>query len=90
LSSDSWCPKCKEFYDKCSEAAKLNGLEVISGLYLEKINLRCLDRNHEFKISYSKKLNSLSCADCRKEDREEWKEQLRQEEQQRNEENMRK
>jgi hypothetical protein len=35
-------------------------------------------------------LNSLSCADCRKEEREEWKEHLRQEEHQRNEENLRK
>jgi hypothetical protein len=32
------------------------------------------------KISYTKKLQTLSCADCRKEEREEWKEQLKKEE----------
>ena len=90
LSEDSWCSKCQEFFEKCSQAASENYLRVISGLYEDKISLCCNARNHEFKISYSKKLNSLSCADCRKEDREEWKEQLRQEEQQRTEENLRK
>lgn len=66
--------------------ARENGLEVIGGLFSSKIILRCEKRSHQLKISYSKKLNSLSCADCRKEEREEWKEQLRQEENLRNEE----
>jgi hypothetical protein len=90
FSSESWCTKCHEFYEKCQLAAHENGLRVVGGLYKEKISLCCNLRNHEFKISYSKKLNCLSCADCRKEEREEWKEHLRQEEQQRMEENLRK
>lgn len=90
FSSDSWCTKCQEFYDKCTQAASENGLHVVSGLYNDKISICCNLRNHEFKVSYSKKLNSLSCADCRKEEREEWKERLRLEEQQRTEDNLRK
>lgn len=90
FSSDSWCTKCQEFYDKCTQAASENGLHVVSGLYNDKISIFCNLRNHEFKVSYSKKLNSLSCADCRKEEREEWKERLRLEEQQRTEDNLRK
>ena len=77
FSDDSWCNKCQEFYQNCSEVAQENGLRVECGLYQEKISLKCNSRNHEFKISYQKKLNSLFCSDCRKEDREEWKEHLR-------------
>lgn len=90
FSSESWCSKCQEFYEKCTLAASDNGLRVVSGLYNDKISICCNLRNHEFKVSYSKKLNSLSCADCRKEEREEWKENLRLEEQQRTEDNLRK
>ena len=90
FTSDSWCTKCQEFYEKCTLAASDNGLRVVSGLYNDKISICCNLRNHEFKVSYSKKLNSLSCADCRKEEREEWKENLRLEEQQRTEDNLRK
>ena len=90
FTSYSWCTKCQEFYEKCTLAASDNGLRVVSGLYNDKISICCNLRNHEFKVSYSKKLNSLSCADCRKEEREEWKENLRLEEQQRTEDNLRK
>lgn len=77
---EQWCYKCKKFYETCTEVAKANGLQVVEGLFTPKIILRCEHSAHSFKISYSKKLNSLSCADCRREEREEWKEQLRQEE----------
>lgn len=60
-------------------------LRVVDGLYNNKITLRCDRRGHTFKISYTKKLNNLSCGDCRREEREEWKEQLKQEEQRKNE-----
>jgi len=83
--SNLWCYKCQKFYEQCKEVAAQNSLEVVDGLFTEKITLRCLARAHCFKITYSKKLNCLSCADCRKEEREEWKEQLRQEEMRRNE-----
>lgn len=58
---------------------------MIEGLYSEKIILCCEARQHQFKISYSKKLNCLSCSECRREEREEWKEHLKQEEDMRNE-----
>jgi len=57
---------------------------VVDGLYSNKIVLKCLKKHHVFKISYSKKLHTLSCSDCRREEREEWKEQLKQEELRRN------
>ena len=83
--SDCWCYKCKKFLESCKEVALNSGLQVIEGLFSSKITLRCDKQGHKFKISYSKKLNSLSCSDCRREEREEWKETLRQEEQRRNE-----
>lgn len=52
FSEDSWCNKCQEFYQKCGEVAQENGLQIVSGLYEEKISLKCTSRNHEFKISY--------------------------------------
>lgn len=84
-SNCSWCYRCEKFFEQCQQIAKENGLRIIDGLYSSKITLSCELRQHQFTISYSKKLSCLSCADCRKEEREEWKEQLRQEEAQRNE-----
>lgn len=80
-----WCYKCKKFYNTCKEVAASHGIHVIDGLYSSKITLKCEMREHQFKISYTKKLHTLSCSDCRKEQREEWKEHLRQEEQRKNE-----
>lgn len=77
---EQWCCKCQKFYETCQEAAAANGLRVVEGLHSSNIVIRCERRAHKFTITYSKKLNSLSCADCRREEREEWKEQLRQEE----------
>ena len=85
VDPESWCYKCKKFFETCKEVAAANGLVVVEGLFSSKITLRCEKTRHTFKISYSKKLNSLSCADCRREEREEWKEKLRQDEQKRNE-----
>ena len=62
----------------------------MAGLYKNKITLLCDKKSHEFTISYSKKLNSLGCAECRKEEREEWKEQLKQQEILRNQEYLKK
>jgi hypothetical protein len=77
---ECWCYKCKKFYDSCKDVAVQSDLRVIEGLFESKITLNCEKRGHSFMISYSKKLNSLSCSECRREEREEWKEQLRQEE----------
>ena len=57
----SWCYKCNKFYQQCEEVAASAGLVVVDGLYSSKINLVCLKRNHTFSISYSKKLQTLSC-----------------------------
>jgi hypothetical protein len=80
-----WCYKCKRFFENCKEVAQKVGIVVVEGLYQTKITLLCEKKNHLIKISYSKKLHTLSCSDCRKEEREEWKEQLKQEEARRNE-----
>lgn len=86
VSSDNdWCYKCKNFYNNCQEVAAQHQISVVDGLYSNKITLKCDRRGHQFKISYTKKLNTLSCSDCRREEREEWKEQLKQEEQRKNE-----
>jgi hypothetical protein len=79
-NSNEWCYKCYNFYQTCIEVATRVGIQVIEGLFSQKITLKCFKKCHSFQISYSKKLNTLSCADCRKEEREEWKEQLKQEE----------
>jgi hypothetical protein len=83
ISDDCWCYKCSKFYDTCKEVATQVGIVVLGGLYAEKITMMCQKKHHRFQISYSKKLQTLSCADCKKEEREEWKEQLRQEEEKR-------
>ena len=75
--ANEWCYKCHNFYQTCIEVATRVGIQVISGLFSQKITLKCYKKSHTFQISYSKKLNTLSCADCRKEEREEWKEQLK-------------
>ncbi len=84
-TSNDWCYKCKKFYQSCKEVAAKNDIRVVDGLFSTKITLQCQRRSHQFKISYSKKLQTLSCSDCRKEEREEWKEQLKQEEIKKNE-----
>ena len=84
-SCGDWCYKCLKFYNTCKEVAALHGITVVEGLFAERITLKCDKRDHHFRISYSKKLQTLSCSDCRKEEREEWKEQLKQEEQRKNE-----
>ena len=87
---DEWCYKCKKFFDCTREAASRVGLAVVDGLYQPKIKLLCDKKKHEIRISYTKKLHTLSCGDCRREEREEWKEQLKLEEQQRTEQYQRK
>lgn len=87
-NNEEWCYKCKKFYNTCKEVAAQHSIVVVDGLYGAKITLKCEKRGHQFKISYTKKLHTLSCSDCRKEEREEWKEQLRQEEQRKNEQNL--
>jgi hypothetical protein len=84
-SCGDWCYKCQKFFNTCKEVAASHGITVVDGLYTERITLKCDKRDHHFRISYSKKLQTLSCSDCRKEEREEWKEQLKQEEQRKNE-----
>ena len=82
---DEWCYKCRKFYDCCAEVATKVGLLVVDGLYQTKIKLVCEKKEHEIKISYTKKLQTLSCGECRREEREEFKEKLRIEEQRRTE-----
>lgn len=46
--------------------------------------MRCDARGHEHQITYNKKLVHLSCLECRREEREAWKEKIRQEEEKAN------
>ena len=87
---DEWCYKCKKFYDCCQEVASQVGLVVVDGLYSTKIKLICQKKKHEMTISYTKKLQTLSCSECKREEREENKEKQRIEEQRRAEEYERK
>jgi hypothetical protein len=84
-STGCWCYKCKKFYDSCKDVATSVGITVLDGLYAIKITMMCDRKHHTFKISYTKKLHTLSCSECKREEREEWKEHLKQEEQRRNE-----
>lgn len=61
------------------------GIIVLDGLFSNKITMMCERKRHTFKISYTKKLHTLSCIDCRREERDEWKEHIKQEELKRNE-----
>jgi hypothetical protein len=36
-----WCYRCKKFYQQCEEVAATVGIDVVDGLYSNKINLRC-------------------------------------------------
>lgn len=83
---DIWCYKCWRYYEQCREVARQVGVVVVSKPFGNSIELRCEKRGHKFAISYSKKLRTLTCSDCKKQEKDELKEQLRREEERRNEE----
>ncbi len=60
------------------------GFKLVGKLY-SSLSFRCPDRRHCIPISYNKRVTQiLSCADCRKEQKEAVKEQHRREEEQQN------
>ena len=76
-----WCPKCENFYKNAQIIAKKCGFRLCGDLYGKSLKFKCLKAQHSTKISYSKRLQgNMSCAACRKEEREAAKERLREEE----------
>jgi len=78
-----WCPKCEEFYSSCKTIAKNSGLKLEGKLYSKILSFKCPERKHCTPISYNKRISQiLSCADCKREQKEAMKERIRQEEEQ--------
>lgn len=81
----TWCNKCAKFYAKVKNLCPRLRLDILGGLFDKRIELRCKRGNHTFSISYAKKLEQISCLRCRSEDKEQVRENLRLEEELRNE-----
>ena len=65
------------------EIAKNSGFTVVGKMYTKKLAFKCEARNHLTKIrDCSKRYHQaiISCADCRKEEREAAKKQMQEEE----------
>jgi len=59
-------------------------LSIIDGLYRKELRVHCNKaKNHSFNLKFGKKLQNLSCHVCMKEQKEQWKQQLKQEEERR-------
>ena len=82
---DAWCTKCLDYFSQTVKIGNLNGLRVVGGLYASHILLLCKKSNHMFVISYNRKLTplSLTCSDCKKQERVEQKKQAQIQEEQR-------
>lgn len=78
-----WCPKCEEFYSACKTIAKQAGFRLDGKIYSKTLNFKCAESKHCMPVSYNKRISqSLSCSDCKREQKEAIKEKLRQEEEQ--------
>jgi hypothetical protein len=72
------------------DVSEKSNMAVIGGLYKSHISLKCLRRGHSLKLNFRKKLTSISCLECKRMEREEWKDQIRKEEQIKDKENEKK
>lgn len=71
----SWCPKCESFYSGCKTTARNAGFKLVGKMYSDNLAFRCPDRKHLMPISYNKRISqSMSCAECRREQKEAIKE----------------
>lgn len=76
-----WCPKCEEFYSACKQIAKSSGFRLSGKLFSKDLSFRCPAANHCVPILNFKKVSAtLSCAECKKDQREAFKQKLKQEE----------
>lgn len=82
---DSWCTKCLEYFNQTMKIGNCNNLRVVGGLYASHILLLCKKSQHMFAISYNRKLTplSLTCSDCKKQERVEQRKQAQIQEEQR-------
>lgn len=86
-SDENWCKKCFDYYNSCIGMANLNNLKVIGGLYQRHIHLSCMAKSHSFSIGYNRKMNAstLSCQDCKQDERDLQQQKAFQEEKERTE-----
>lgn len=72
-----WCTKCLKFYQAAMQAAYRNNLTILEGLYRKELRIQCKVSKHQFNLKFGKKLQNLSCHVCMKEQKEQWKQQLK-------------
>ena len=87
LNKINWCSKCCNYFDQVKQACLSRNFDVLGGLHEPMIRLQCQKSHHQFKISYTKKLQNLSCLGCNLAEKEDLKQRLRREEELRNEHN---
>jgi hypothetical protein len=81
-SREQWCPKCESFYLNCQKTATKSGFKLSGKIYSINLGFKCPEKKHLTKISYNRRLTScpLVCTLCRKEEIENAKIQMREEE----------
>jgi len=80
---ETWCTRCEELYTDFQGIAQNSDLTLVGKLYSKKLSFKCKAKGHLIKISdCSKRLHQrrISCADCRKDEREAVKREMREEE----------
>lgn len=85
-SRDQWCPKCESFYLNCQKTAAKSGFKLSGKIFSTNLSFKCPEKKHPTKISYNRRLTScpLICTQCRKEERENAKIQMLEEEERHN------
>lgn len=85
FQDETWCSKCFDYFSQTSRIAAQNGLRAIGGLYANHIAIICKKSQHMFSISYNRKLTaqSLSCSECKKQERLDQRKMAQLEEEQR-------
>jgi len=79
---DSWCNRCVILYRDFQDVAERSGFTLVGKLYSRKLAFKC-PKNHLTKIrDCSKRLHQgvVSCADCRKEEKEAVKREMMEDE----------
>lgn len=74
----SWCQRCESFFKACKIVARDCRFKLIGKLYAKNLEFSCLKSGHTTPISYSRRIQAgISCAHCRKNERNEHKAQMR-------------
>eukprot|EP00351_Strombidinopsis_sp_SopsisLIS2011_P006259 CAMPEP_0116887460 /NCGR_PEP_ID=MMETSP0463-20121206/21953_1 /TAXON_ID=181622 /ORGANISM="Strombidinopsis sp, Strain SopsisLIS2011" /LENGTH=124 /DNA_ID=CAMNT_0004550189 /DNA_START=1020 /DNA_END=1394 /DNA_ORIENTATION=+ len=72
-----WCTRCLKFYQAAVQAAYRSNLIILDGLYRKELTIQCKSSKHLFNLKFGKKLQNLSCYVCVREQKEQWKQQLK-------------